>query len=357
LLRKANPCTWRDVPAPVNTAFRMTTRKPWISTCQIGYFKEPTLAFDYDICAAYTSALAELIDIRSKFGEWKEAKLPPKGAKYGVAYGRIKITSAISPIILVQNQERVNPVGSWVDWITLRELECIEEYRLGSFEPEKGFWFVPSRICKPLHFLVWYFYKLRANPLLGLTSKRMANACWGQQLAEYATLGEFNCPVWGSVTETAIRCQCADFVFHNHIEPNLIAVNVDGVLSTKQVALPTHSYERPGDWKFTGSGNALSIGSGQVFFGKTRPNGISLSQAISAIESKPKAQNWQINSTRPASPTDLLHYKTFEIERPIKLGFGLGLPSNMDRRYRPCPSIGADLLGKIWTSTPIEINQ
>jgi len=349
MMRNLNLPTWKDLPPRVSELYRQTTRRPWISAIKLGHIKE---CYDWDLSAAYLSELAELHDHR--LGDWIESKVPPKGAKYGVASGRVTITSDVSPIIYVKNTERFNPSGTWKDCLNKTDIDTIEQHNLGRFNIEQGFWWVPNRISKPLHYLAHYCYNLRNRPVLSLTAKRLGNSIWGLTLQEYNVFGEFANPCWGSNVETNIRCKVFDFIASNNLIPDLVAVNVDGFISQKPIALPKHQYEKPGDWRLDSSGEALSISSGLVFYGKKKPNGVTLQQALDTVKAKPKASHWTIPSTRPSTPSDLLNGK-YTQEKSINLGFGLSLPSNMDRIYKPAPANGFDLLNSTFTSKPIEI--
>ena len=339
----------------IGEAYRYCQGKPWQETHRLGYFPAG-MCTDYDTTRAHSYQLASLIDFRK--GKWYISPQPPTRSFYGVAFGHIYIEAPVSPIMYRTAGGHFNPVGDWWDWITKEEIETIYRWKLGTFRAQKGMWFVPTEKenGKPLRGLMHYLYDLRTHPILGSIAKKVANSVWGLMLYERGTYkGKYHNPTWGSVVEANERCSVANFVYAYDLQDKLVNISTDGCLAITDMQLPPDNNNGIGKWRSEPAGEVLSVSSTFVFHGQARPNGITLTEALESVRSQPQESSWQLGKTRLLSIPDLQH-TAYRPRIGHKEGFGIAPSANLDRKFKPMPALGSDLLTNVYNSVPWKIH-
>jgi intein/homing endonuclease len=112
----------------------------WIECFKIGHFSD---TLDFDIRSAYGSELAKLIDFR--YGTWKQSKKYMPAALYGYCKGEVTIDKPFSPILYKSNSQLYTPTGSWETYLTKKEIDFIWENKLGTFEIDDSWWWIPNK--------------------------------------------------------------------------------------------------------------------------------------------------------------------------------------------------------------------
>ena len=357
LLREVKYPDSRDIPDEVGQIAWDCCGRPWVEAHKLGCFNK---AFDLDIVSSFPSACAELLDLR--YGKWVESNTIPEGAYYGFARGRVSIWGKVSPIVYINGSGKLfNPMGKWDTTLTLQEIKFIEEYGIGNFKIESGWWWIAKEVkINPFREIIERLYKCRQkSELLNLVTKKSMVALYGKFLQTYDN-GErldlrFN-PVYGAMVETPIRLKVAGFILNNHLEDNVIHISTDGCLLDKRVGLKDKG--EMGEWRLDSSGPALVVSSGCLFYGNKRPNQITYPKAMEMVEGKPGANNWGKESKRIFTVGDVLDSGDLEKigqEMPIVIGFGL--KAQHDRIFTELPDTGVQLLEKHYRSQPIKVSE
>lgn len=366
-LNELNLPTWENVPMEVNElAFECRSRE-WVTAFKLGYFPK---TFDMDISGAYASAMENLLDIRQ--GYWTRGKEAPPGALYGVCWGRVTIDREISPIAYTDAIRHTwNPIGSWWTPLTILEINLIRDYSLGKWEPARGFWWTPRRDAKkPLNeFINKLFGYRQKSPLCNRIFKIALAAIYGQFLQTNTdfdwrtnsfkmSYGKRFMPLWGSHAETEIRMRLARWIYDHKLEDSLLAMTVDGYLSTQSVDIPQE--KQLGSWKLDNIGDALIAGSSLLFYSSRKPHQILLPEALSLIKGNPDASIYPVLKTRRVTIGDLTADMTREMQELIFSCIGqktaikesLNIPLDHDRIFKPLPTTGGELLSGVYGSKP-----
>ena len=248
LLQQLNLPTIDDLPDEVAEWAYTCTYGGWMEAFVLGYWEN---AFDYDITSAYSHQLAQLLDTR--LGFWLDYDKLVTRANIGLLKGEITIWSDFSPVMYDANASRVyTPKDTWETVITLDEYKFIRKWDIGDFKVEKGWFWIPERKSKILHYIIKHLNGVKESSA-GIdreTAKRVANGIWGKVGEYHADKKEFGPmynPVWVSLVESRNKLQVADMCMRAKqigIEPLHIAV--DGVITDKPL---------PDDWLGTGLGS------------------------------------------------------------------------------------------------------
>jgi len=331
--------------------------RPWVEAHKIGHWDK---AYDYDIISSFPSACAELLDLR--YGKWIESSVIPQKAYYGFAKGKVNITSAISPIVYTNRSGKLfNPKGKWNTSLTLQEIKFIEQYKLGSFKIESGWWWIAKEVkITPFRELIKRLYGHRQQSrLLNLVMKKSMVALYGKFLQTFDNgerLDEGFNPVYGSVIETEIRLKVAKFILDNKLEDNVIHISTDGCLLDKRVMI--ENGDMMGKWRLDSSGPALVVSSGCLFYGDKRPNQIMYPEAMKMIKANSASSSWGKKSKRVFTVGDVLEGNDLEnIGKDMRITVGFGLKNQHDRDFGKLPGSGTELLENHYQSQPYSVKK
>jgi hypothetical protein len=348
--------------------------RPWIECFQIGYFDE---TFDYDQTAAYSAQMAKLQN--TKHAKFQKSSTMLENADWGFLKGTI----SINPEVKVHPFTRrlsdgsiINSGGSWDDYYTLDSIKFLYQWGVGTFRLTDG-WFLKftSPYCpmeQPMKKL--YNYRGQAE-LRDRLAKRMANGGIGKLLEEHKRIvdgkevtkdyGPYFNPMWGSMMQERTKLEDARFIYVNKLRvQDLVAVNTDGVLSTKDVGMKMDKPKKMGGWRLTDIGPAIAESSGNVFHADKKPHGVTYDLLLDAIEAKPNEPYYNIIGTRMVTINDIVENKadwpelgkektfaTSSIDL-VKLMVNNKL-GKLDRRFTKIPQTGRELLDNVYPSEPL----
>lgn len=348
--------TYKDIPLEVSEFCIPCGAKVWSEAHQIGFWKK---AYDYDLTGAFPGVLSKCPDVR--FGNWIRSKEPIPQAHYGFCKVKVTITSQISPIIYKPEGREgdLSPVGTWSDYLTMREIDTVRKWGLGSVDILDGWWWIPrdQKIRRPLGNLIERLQRARqrGDRLISWNTKAMMVGLYGYTGYEKKNeLGPYNNPALFAMATSETRCNLADFIFsHKILEPILIAT--DGVLSPKKVKL-TYEDEQNG-WKLSHAGEALVISTGVSYLGNKKPLGLDLQKIKALIETKPTASYWQVTKKRVLTLGEACEWNALDRLGELR-DFRISVDLNTidrDRKFRRYPKTGAELLTKHFTSKAIRV--
>jgi hypothetical protein len=342
--------------------------RPWIECFQIGYWDE---TFDYDQVAAFPAQIAKLQN--TKYATYEKSSSMIK-ADWGFLRGRVTINKEIkvSPIThRLPDGYIINPIGSWDEWLTLDAIKFIYEWGIGSFRLYDGWFLKFTSEQKPLEVPMRKLFAFRGNKdLKDMLAKRMANGAIGKFLEEHQggkQYGSYYNPMYGAMVQERTRLEDGRFIYAKKLwNKDIIAVNTDGVLATKDVGLkldPTKP-RKMGQWRLTDVGPAIAESSGNVFHADKRPHGITYEALLSAIEAKPNKSYYDIKALRFVTLNDIIeskaewkqlgHKKEFATSSIdlVKL-LAMQKTGATDRVYEKIPQTGRELLENTYSSEPI----
>jgi len=398
VLSKIDLPTIEDLPDEVAKYAYECCKGSWIETFQLGHFSD---TLDFDICSAYGSELAKLIDFR--YGKWISdddyVKIMYKLPKpiYGYCKGTVTITKPFSPILYKSNSQTYTPTGSWETYLTKNEIDFINKWNLGIFKIEDGWWWIPEyspfrnspyesveyeaqNILHPFTKTIHKLYTQKQQASSDFEAnivKRIMSGIWGK-LGEYTEkgFGELFNPVWCAEVETNIRLKVAEFVLANNLQEHLLSVVVDGVLM-KNIDQPyslllskaTEGFDRlsvatnsrtMGSWKLSTHCPAFVLGSGlQAVKDKHSSAVFSLQydKLLDYINSNPKAKEYSITGLSPVTLAKAIKEDRLEdlgnleeIKRTIDFG------EESKRCYKAQPHNSKELHSKQYTSVPWDIS-
>jgi hypothetical protein len=356
VLSKMNlPKIW-DLPKPVAEYANECSRRLWIETYQIGFFKD---AVSLDIVSSFPSAARDLIDIRQC--EWiRSPKWQPK-ACYGYCRGKITIYDnvKVSPIMYRNKQgELLTPTGQWVTYLTKEEIEFINKWGIGEFEIYDAWWAIPTveKLRQPLKLVLdnLLVYKSLGG-LQSTIAKRISTGNFygkfGQELDD--EVGDYWNPVWFAEISTQIRLKVAEFIYENNIQDNIIHIGVDGIILDTIIPAQGNAV---GQWKLAGISDCLSISSGLVYMDDKKPKGLSLQDILSLIEEHPQKNIYTKTFKKVVTLGDALNSK-FEDLGKIRDTFSTInlITMQHDRVFNDLPLTGGQLMKNIYKSIPQHI--
>ncbi len=146
------------------------------------------------------------------------------------------------------------------------------------------------------------------------------------------SLGELYNPILAAMTRSRCRLAVADFIYDNDLLDDLLATQVDGCETLKEVQLENNS--SMGSWRLDSVNPALIAGKGEIWKPDKKPLNISYNEIIEAIKSNPKRSYYEFG------------------DRYIDL---MVSATDLDRQYKDYPLTGGDLLDKVFESSPLDI--
>lgn len=301
--------------------------REWRATYQIGMWEAGTI-WDYDCSAAYSSILATLPNlIYADYVRTNDGSIPPN-IYWGILKGTVTINKDVSPII---HSDGKAYKGSYPDFITTDDWQCIRRWDIGDFEPEAGWFIRLKKEAYPFQYITKKLYSFRGNnDLQDNLAKWMANSIWGK-FAERRDkqFGEFYFPPYACMTTSKMRVADCDFIYQNNLQNHLVSVIVDGMLATKNIA-KLSTEKRFGQWRANPDSPALVLSSTMQWVGDKRPANVDVHQLISAIREHPMSRSWN----------------------GIALRF-----LDHDRHFSQLPKNGADLSANTYASEPLNITE
>ncbi len=263
----------------------------WTFAMQVGRF-EANESWDYDLSSAYAHALSQLKTF--KYATFQKSKEWVADADYGVLKGRITINNVkLSPIVYEQDGHNTYPVNSsWVDLITLPEVQFIRKWGIGDFELERGyFWKYPQGGRPPFGVIVPRFYSLRwQDGMVKSLGKKMLSASWGKFIWK-KTGGQTNPyynPIFALQVQVATRLRVADFIYSNNAQNEVVHIGTDGVRLSKKVEVPDKL--ELGGWKLNPQMPCVVLSPGAVFAPDRKPGGLYYDDVVGMINDKPQGE-------------------------------------------------------------------
>jgi hypothetical protein len=175
--------------------------------------------------------------------------------------------------------------------------------------------------------------------------------------------------MFGAMVQERTRLEDARFIYAKKLwNKDIIAVNTDGVLSSKDIGLKPDKPKKMGQWRLTDVGPAIAESSGNVFHADKRPHGITYESLLTEIEKEPNKSYYSIKSLRLVTLNDIIeekaewkqlgHKKEFATSSIdlVKL-LSIQKTGATDRVYEKIPQTGRELLDNVYSSGPITIGE
>jgi hypothetical protein len=342
----------------------------WIESFWKGFF--PNSA-DFDIASAYSSKLANLLDLRH--GTWVRSPIYDPNATYGFCIADVKMTSSFHPILYNTDVENhFTPIGFYEEYaIQKSELDIIDEFKLGTYEIKDGYWWTCKRPYKPLSYLAGWLGQLK-NEYEGFDRefvKRVLNGLWGMLLqlkkekqpdgTMKQVFGEHFNSVWGSIAECETRLDVFRFCMRALNEGRkVLHIAVDGVLTDEPVSFVDRSKEKqPGEWRLEANCPSLVISSGCVAIQDKMGKGefgMDYNWLVSEINKKPKATEYPETKLSPMTLAKCINLNQYDrigdIEEITKT---IDIHSDVKRQYPKEPKNGGELLKGQFDSVPLDM--
>lgn len=360
VLDKLDLPTVDDIPNEVGEFAYYCCKGSWLECFQIGHFD----AWDYDITSSYPFFASVLPDIRQ--GEWKHTSSGDKSYKaLGFFKGKVTIKANFSPILYKKERGMTfTPRGTWNTYLTGAEWSFIDEYKLGSFECEEGWWweYLPKtgNLKYPLNQTMKWLFSEKQNgiELKREVIKRIMAGIYGKFLEvrqyEEEAMGPLFNPVYAAEIETNTRLEIARFALDNKVIP--VHVAVDGLLVDQE--LPIIGSGAMGEWKLITHSPALIMGSGVVAVKDRKGLGdfaLDYDNIVDGIKSFPANTYHELRKDSLVSLAKALNSGRFE---------KIGMMEPMTRRVEFCsenkrlyvkkPKRGQDLLDNQYQSIPLD---
>lgn len=341
--------------------------KTWIECLQIGHFDR---TFDFDQTSAYPYQMTKLQN--TKYAKYQKSSTMIENADWGFLRGRVTINPEVKvhPIThRLPDGSIINPGGSWDEWLTLDAVRFIYKWSIGTFKLYDGWFLTFMSPQKPLEIVMKRLFAYRGQKdLRDQLAKRMANGAIGKFLEEHkggSEFGQYYNPLYGAMVQERTRLEVGRFIYVNKLwNKDIVSVNTDGVLSTKDVGMKLDRPKVMGKWRLADIGPALAESSGNVFHSDKRPHGITYDALMDALEEKPNESFYGLRGTRLVTIRDIIDNKADwnELGKPktfatssvdlVKL-LAMNKTKTLDRVYEGIPQTGKELLNNHYTSEPI----
>jgi hypothetical protein len=295
--------------------------REWRSIYKIGLW-QPGEAYDYDLSSAYPSLIAKLPNISKAEFIHTDGSIPVN-ATWGIVKGQITINANVSPVVATDGTLRK---GTYSDLIPVEEWACIKRRGIGDVKPSEG-WFFKVPYHQPLfEYPMKRLYSYRGKTELMDDFAKSSSVCvWGKfQEMHGDKYGDFWNSIYACMVASRCRIKDCDFIYDNKMEHDLIAVRVDGCISTVKADIPTS--KTFGEWRLNPPTPVMTLTNTFQWAGSNRPNGRDVNQMIQDVKDHPKSKHWG--------------------------GIHLAMLDN-DREFKSLPKNGADLLNKHYDSIPL----
>jgi hypothetical protein len=352
--------------------------RPWIECFQIGYFDT---TWDIDRTSSYPAEMTKLQNTNHAI--YRKSNTMIENADWGFLKGKITINKEVkvSPITRrLPDGSIINPSGSWDDFITLDAVKFIYKWGIGTFKLYDGWFLNFTSEHKPLELPMKKLFGFRGEKdLKDQLAKRMANGAIGKFTEEHVDkvtgiikeYGKYYNPLYAALVQERTRLEVGRFIYVNKLQvKDLVAVNTDGVLSTKDVGmkLDPDKPRKMGGWRLTDIGPAIAESSGNVFHADKKPHGITYSAILESIEAEPNKSYYDIKGLRLVTINDIIdgkagwnelgkmkEFATASVDL-VKL-MAMAKTNSLDRVFSKMPQTGKDLLENHYPSGPIVIGE
>lgn len=330
--------------------------REWRSAYQMGHWDE---AFDYDLVAAYPSIAKELGDTRQC--KFVKSSNYVRDADWGFAKGKITVEAPISPIMYFDGERYINPIGTWEDIFTLEEVRWLERWHAGTFQIQDGWFLFFDSKAKPFEASLDRLFGYRqTNDLMDRVAKAISIGIYGKFAEEHedGSYGKYFNPFYAAVVTSRARLKVADFIYENQLQENVVAVNVDGCLVDKFVAVP--GKKQMGSWVLADVGPVLVLGAGSIFIGDKKPHGMDYRTVTTAMMEHLRQHYYGVKVRRRQTLWESLQEgvnfadlgKVTNHETSVDL-----LMLNPDRHFEKMPKTGEQVLNNRYQSKPLEVKE
>ena len=248
-----------------------TMTDEWREVYQIGRFEK---TWDYDMTSAYPSIIADLPNLHN--AEYIESDKEIE-CDWGLMTGIATITKDVSPAY----KDKLYPKGKFKVDMSTEMAKTIRKYNIGDFECQHGYFIKLTRNDKPFDYIMRRMFEYRGgNQLRDILAKRMANSFYGKlaQINDDGSYGDHLNPIYAKMITDRCKNRVVEFLYDNHVENDVIAILVDGVLLSKFVEVP--KLKQFGQWRFNGEFEALVLSDSEVWYGDKRPMGLTFDEAL-----------------------------------------------------------------------------
>lgn len=309
--------------------------------------------------SAYGSQLAKLLDIRR--GTWIQDTTMPKEAVYGFAEGILNVTAPFHPFIVKASEEYTyTPIGSRIDQLTKEQIDLLHKHNLGTFQIQRGYWWIPSETkprYEPLRGIITHLHKIRSESdgLKKAILRQMIAGIWGRMVEiRKSGLGKLFNPVWGSLVENNIKCQVCDTCLSAGIMPLLVAV--DGVITDKP--LPVQDSLAMGGWRLSHKGKCIIASSGVVGFeGKEGAEEFALKfeWLYDQLKQHPEQSEYTMTKYSPMTLAKAIQSNNFDKLGELKdSNRTIIIGKDYKRLWKSYPKNGGELMANRYESNPID---
>lgn len=335
-----------DAPESVLDAYDIAlqcTPREWVSNYRIGHFPE---LYTVDIASAYPYQASSLIDLRDC--SFHQSADLDQSAYYGFLVGDFTVypnhpLAFCSPFLADRGDGTlVNFVGTVPNYPCLiDEVRTLYRYNLGEFRIKSGWYISPISGVRPrLPFqpMMADLYSRRSgsSDLASYILKRIMNGLIGKLLetrkdkdGNLTGYGGLYNPIYHALCTTRTRLQVFDFLIQNEItRDELVHIGVDGVKTTRYIALPKQS--AMGKWRCSDSTPTFILSPATII---TPERSFKESSYSSLLESA---------VTHPSSSK----FGDIDLRK---------LFMNQNRHFSKLPRVGSDLLSNRYTSDPVII--
>jgi len=300
-------------------------RHEWRSAFKLGFFEQ---TYSYDMIAGYPSFIANFPNTDKCRIQFRDSYIK---SDWAIVKGEIEVYADISPIVYDTGEGYINPKGKWPGYFTKEEINWLLKRGLGKFKMTDGY-FIDWLSCdKPYSKPVQNLFSMRGkdDEMVNNLAKRAAQGISGKLDQDNAdgSLGEFYNPILAAITRSRCRLAVAGFIYDNNLLDNVLAIQVDGCLTDKQVEVENSG--RMGSWRFDGESPSLICGKGEIWKPDKKPLNISYDEIMEALRKHPNRSFYKVRD----SYIDLMISA-----------------SDVDRKYEGYPKTGADLLNNIYES-------
>ena len=305
-------------------------RYEWRSAFILGFFE---MAYSYDQVAAYPYFIANLPDTDKCRVQFSDTYIK---SDWAIVKGEIEVDADISPIVYSEGEGHINPKGKWQRYFTKEEATWLLRRQLGKFKMIDGYfidWLSPR---KPYRAPVSKLFSMRlaGDDMVNNLAKKASQGISGKldQDNEDGTLGELYNPVLAAMTRSRCRLAVANFIYDNALLDSVLAVQVDGVITNRQV--DTRGDGSMGSWRLDTVSPALVVSKGEVWKPGKKPLNIAYDELVAAIREHPQRSYYEVGNNY------------IDLSLPVL---------DADREYSDYPRTGGDLLTKVYRSRAIAI--
>lgn len=192
--------------------------------------------YHYDLTSAYPYFIMNLPDTRQvkieHSNNWQSCD-------WGIVRGTLETT------------EKVLPVDKNAKYFTTEEVLWTMKHLEGRFDFEDGWFMNFTSKEKPYYPIVNKLLEARNNEdvMASRLAKKIAQGLSGKldQYNKDGGMGELYNPILASMVRSKCRLTVGDFIYSNGLLNDIIAVEVDGITTSKKINLPNTA--KPGEWR------------------------------------------------------------------------------------------------------------